>query len=122
MATAPIASLTKRQYMLVLFGLLLVWPAVLNRGPFLFPDTTAYLRSVDAAVVRVTGHRSAWSNADVLRVADQVSSSRRSPRQLGAGDGDAEAFADPLADALGDGDGEAALPTATLHCTKREEL
>jgi hypothetical protein len=31
--------------------LLLLWPAVINRAPLLFVDTTAYVRAADAAVV-----------------------------------------------------------------------
>ncbi len=38
------------------------WPALLNGGPFIFPDTSHYIRAADAAVLSVTGHRSIWSD------------------------------------------------------------
>lgn len=46
-----------------LFGTLLFsWPALVNGGPFFFPDTSAYLRGADAAIVEMNGHRSEWSD------------------------------------------------------------
>ena len=39
----------------------LLWPALYNRQPFFFPDTTAYVRGADAAVVKLTGVPSAWT-------------------------------------------------------------
>lgn len=42
--------------------LLFAWPALLNRGPILFPDTAAYVRGADAAVVAMTGRTSVWSD------------------------------------------------------------
>lgn len=45
------------------FGtLLLSWPALVNGGPFFFPDTSAYLRGADAAIVELNGHRTEWSD------------------------------------------------------------
>lgn len=64
-----ISPLRWPQLLLVLLGLLLLWPAAVNGGPFLFPDTSAYIRGVDAAMVRLTDHRTEWSNADVLSIA-----------------------------------------------------
>ena len=40
----------------------LLWPAILNGGPFWFPDSSTYIRGADAATVTVTGHRSEWSD------------------------------------------------------------
>lgn len=49
------------QYLLVLGGLLFLWPALVNGGPFYFNDTTAYVRGVDAAVFHTTGMSSEWT-------------------------------------------------------------
>jgi hypothetical protein len=35
----------------------LAWPAMVNRQPFYFPDTTAYVRSADSAAYIFSGHR-----------------------------------------------------------------
>ncbi len=43
------------------FVLLLMWPAILNKGVFLFPDTTTYIRSADGAVASFSGHTTRWS-------------------------------------------------------------
>lgn len=43
------------------FVLLLMWPAILNKGVFLFPDTSTYIRSADGAVVGFSGHTTRWS-------------------------------------------------------------
>jgi len=40
---------------------LLLWPAFYNHQPFFFPDTTAYVRGADAAVARLTGVQSVWT-------------------------------------------------------------
>jgi len=47
--------------LIALLALLLLLPAAVNRGVLQFPDTTTYVRGVDAAVVAATGHSSAWS-------------------------------------------------------------
>lgn len=44
----------------------LLWPALVNGGPFWFPDTSTYIRSADAATVVLTGSPTEWS--DRLRV------------------------------------------------------
>lgn len=62
-----ITPLRPRHYALVLLGLLLLWPAALNRAPFLFRDTTAYVHAADAAMMRATGITTEWSNEDVVR-------------------------------------------------------
>lgn len=40
----------------------LLWPAVVNGGPFWFPDTTTYIRGADAAVAALTGQQTEWSD------------------------------------------------------------
>ena len=45
-----------------LAALALVWPALVNGGPFWFPDTSSYIRGADAAVVTITGQSSEWSD------------------------------------------------------------
>jgi hypothetical protein len=53
----------RQQSLFVLLGILgLLWPALLNGGPFWFQDTTTYIRAADAAVVAATGRQSAWSD------------------------------------------------------------
>ncbi|MBY9064684.1 hypothetical protein K7957_17240 [Sphingomonas yunnanensis] len=47
--------------LIALLALLLLLPAAVNRGVLQFPDTTTYIRGVDAAMVAATGHSSAWS-------------------------------------------------------------
>ncbi|MGX7953810.1 hypothetical protein ACWPM1_14760 [Tsuneonella sp. HG249] len=47
---------------IALATLLLAWPAVVNRGPFLIADTTGYLRSADAAISSTLSYRSIWSD------------------------------------------------------------
>jgi hypothetical protein len=42
-------------------GILLLWPALYNHQPFFFPDTTAYVRCADAAVAKLTGVQSVWT-------------------------------------------------------------
>ena len=60
-----ITPLGARHYALVLLGLLMLWPAAINGGPFLFRDTTAYVHGADAAMMRAAGVTTAWSNEDV---------------------------------------------------------
>jgi hypothetical protein len=40
-----------------------VWPALYNRQVFFFPDTAAYIRGVDGAIVSVFHHQTAWSQS-----------------------------------------------------------
>ena len=47
--------------LLVVAALCLLWPALYNRQPFYFSDTSAYVRGADAAVERITGFSTAWS-------------------------------------------------------------
>jgi hypothetical protein len=44
--------------------LLLMWPAFYNHQPFFFSDTTAYIRGVDAAMVKLFGVSSAWTQQE----------------------------------------------------------
>lgn len=54
-------KLAQSQKLLVLLSLILMWPALLNGTPFIFPDTSSYLREADAAIYHLTGHASEWS-------------------------------------------------------------
>ncbi|NJC33258.1 hypothetical protein GGR88_000732 [Sphingomonas jejuensis] len=40
---------------------LLLWPALLNGAPFIFADTTAYIRGADAGMYRLFGVTSDWT-------------------------------------------------------------
>ncbi len=46
----------------VTLAVLIIWPAVVNGGPFWFPDTSTYIRSADAALYTITGQETAWSD------------------------------------------------------------
>jgi hypothetical protein len=48
--------------LVVISSLALLWPAILNGGPFWFPDSSTYIRGADAAIVTVTGQPSEWSD------------------------------------------------------------
>ncbi len=39
----------------------LIWPAIYNRQPFLYPDTTSYMRTADPAVYKLTGIATWWT-------------------------------------------------------------
>lgn len=47
---------------IALATLLLAWPSAVNRGPFFIADTTAYIRSADAALASVLPYSSTWSD------------------------------------------------------------
>jgi hypothetical protein len=61
MEPAPI-RLMHTAILVVVSSIALLWPALLNGGPFWFPDSSTYIRAADAAAVTVTGHRSEWSD------------------------------------------------------------
>lgn len=63
----------------ILLTLALLWPAILNRGVFLFPDTTAYVRGADAAIVKFTGVRSDWSDQLFTRYAKATNIAAAAP-------------------------------------------
>ncbi|UZK67746.1 hypothetical protein [Sphingomonas sp. M1-B02] len=63
-----ITRLRPHQRLLILLSLFLLWPAAVNGGAFYFPDTTAYIRGVDAALNRAIGWRSIWTDSAVLPV------------------------------------------------------
>jgi hypothetical protein len=58
LSNRPIRSIV----LVVLGSLALLWPALINGGPFWFPDTSNYVRAADGAVVYATGRRSEWSD------------------------------------------------------------
>jgi hypothetical protein len=39
----------------------LLWPALINQQPFIFPDTTAYVRAADAAAFKALGITTPWT-------------------------------------------------------------
>ncbi len=45
--------------------IILMWPMFYNGQALFYPDTSAYIRGVDAGVVALTGHQSLWST-DIL--------------------------------------------------------
>lgn len=47
--------------LMLLAVLALLWPAAVNSGPMMFPDTAAYVRAADGAIVKLTGHATAWT-------------------------------------------------------------
>ena len=47
---------------IALATLSLSWPSFINKGPFFIADTTAYLRSVDAAISEIFNYHSKWSD------------------------------------------------------------
>jgi hypothetical protein len=58
--------------LLLIATLILLWPAAVNRQPFLFADTTAYVRGADAAVFKATGIASPWTDELFRRLAVPV--------------------------------------------------
>lgn len=50
-------------FLLILLGTCLFsWPSLINRGPFFIADTSAYVRSADAAFSTLLSYRSIWSD------------------------------------------------------------
>jgi hypothetical protein len=47
---------------ILIIALMMLWPALLNGGPFHHPDTPSYIRSAAAAAYRVFGLKTAWTN------------------------------------------------------------
>ncbi|GAA4008889.1 hypothetical protein GCM10022211_23310 [Sphingomonas humi] len=57
----------------VVATLSLLWPALLHGKPFLFADSSAYVRVVDAAVYKSIGYSSAWTRSgEVERLQEQA--------------------------------------------------
>ena len=69
----------------IISTLVLSWPALVNGSGFYFPDTTAYIRSADAAVAQLTGQTSIWSDRLDLYKTGRSSASV-SDLQSGVGD------------------------------------
>ena len=89
-----ISPLSGAQRLFFMVGLLLTWPLALNGGPFLFSDTTSYIRAADAVAFSATGHTTSWS--DVITTAQQAAA---------PGD-ETGSFAEPEGGAGGDPVGE----------------
>lgn len=59
----------------------LLWPALVHGKPFLFADTSAYVRVVDAAVYKATGHASEWTRrGEVERLERHSSATSAAPK------------------------------------------
>lgn len=64
----------------MLATLSLLWPALLHGQPFLFPDSSAYVRVVDAAVYKTFGLSTEWTRpGEVDRLARQTQGERVHP-------------------------------------------
>lgn len=55
--------------------LALLWPAVWNRGPFYFIDTRTYMRSIDAAMLKVAHRGVGWASNETATAAPQATAS-----------------------------------------------
>lgn len=64
-----ITRLVPQQLALLLLAPVLLWPAIVNGGAFFFPDTPAYVRSIDALAVRTLGRASDWTTPRTIHVA-----------------------------------------------------
>lgn len=64
-----LTRMAARQLTLLLLAPLLLWPAFVNGGAFFFPDTSSYIRTIDALAVRVLNRPSDWTSSRTLRVA-----------------------------------------------------
>ncbi|MEO1967896.1 MAG: hypothetical protein ABGW87_04185 [Sphingomonadaceae bacterium] len=54
--------LARRLSLVLATALAFLWPALVNGGPFWFPDTSNYIRAADAATVVLTHSPSEWSD------------------------------------------------------------
>jgi hypothetical protein len=61
---------TRLWLMVLATTIALLWPAILNRQPFLFTDTSAYVRGFDAAIYKATGFSTHWTSEKSLSHAD----------------------------------------------------
>lgn len=74
------ASLTWAPFAFALATLSLLWPALFHGQPFLFPDSSAYVRVVDAAVYKAFGLSTDWTRSgEVERLARQSQEERVRP-------------------------------------------
>lgn len=62
MPNDSIAAMRPSCYILILFGLALLWPAFVNGAPFLFSDTLSYLHGAAVFFFKLTHHHSAWEH------------------------------------------------------------
>lgn len=63
----------------LLLALSLCWPAVYNRQPFFFSDTTAYIRGADAAIQKATGSTTPWTLSVASSAANSLTSESAPP-------------------------------------------
>lgn len=56
-----ITRLTGTQLLLPILGLVFLWPAIINRGPFYFSDTFAYIHAASSAVDKPLHVHNEWS-------------------------------------------------------------
>jgi len=79
--------------------LALMWPAIVNRQPLFFPDTTSYVRAADSAVYLTTGIATAWS--DRIKAAKGPKADRPTAKRAkappAAGPAPAQSFGNDLA-------------------------
>lgn len=67
-SSKPHTSLFARTRPAILYSLLIaallvanVWPAIYNRQPFFYGDTSSYFRGAEAGIQKLTGRTSAWT-------------------------------------------------------------
>ena len=70
------------------FALLCMWPLIVNRGVFLFADTTTYIRAADAASYRITGNTTDWTNEFLAKYPSLASQTRTSAPKKAASNED----------------------------------
>ncbi len=63
----------------------LIWPAIYNRQPFLYPDTTSYMRTADPAVYKFTGIATWWTGRHDGGPDSSASQSATSPEATPSG-------------------------------------
>ena len=62
--------------------ILFLWPALWNRAPFYFLDTRTYIRSIDAALNKITHSRTDWTAEDAANAGGPTFSSTTTEQKL----------------------------------------
>lgn len=80
MRSITISRLPAILYLLLPLSAVLLWPAAVNRAPFFFPDTSAYVRGADRLATLVFDRRSEWfdRNPGVTAAQAPVATAQRS--------------------------------------------